>query len=109
MVKYIQVFTTTGKKKDAEKIAEVLLQSRLAGCVQIMPVESSYLWKGAIEKSREYLCLIKSRQSLYKKIEKAIKKYHSYEVPEIIVTPVLKGSRMYLEWLESETKKQDNV
>lgn len=109
MGKYIQVFTTTEKKKDAEKIAGVLLENRLAGCVQIMPVDSRYRWKGAIEKGREYLCIIKSRKALYKQIEKTIKKYHPYKVPEIISVPVPAGSRDYLKWLEDETGRKQRV
>ncbi|HOL21749.1 MAG TPA: divalent-cation tolerance protein CutA [bacterium] len=103
-MKYIQVFTTTGSRKDAEKIAEELVKNKLAACVQIFPVSSIYRWKGRIDRSREYLCIIKSKGGLYKKIEETIKEIHPYEVPEIISFPISSGSKDYLEWLAEETE-----
>ena len=104
--RYIQIITTTEKKEDAERIAETLVEQRLAACVQIIgPISSVYRWKGRIERTGEYLCLIKSRNDLYERIEKAIKEIHPYEVPEIIVVPITKTSSDYLAWLDEETKE----
>jgi len=103
MGSYIQIITTTEKKEDAEKIAMTLVEKRLAACVQIAgPITSLYRWKGNIEIAQEWQCWIKSKEVLYKEIEKAIKSVHPYEVPEIIAMPIVAGSRDYLEWLESE-------
>jgi len=100
---YIQVITTTEKKEDAEKIAVTLVERKLAACVQILgPIVSTYRWKGAIETATEWQCVIKSREGLYPEIEKAIQTVHPYEVPEIIVVPIMAGSRDYLEWLQGE-------
>lgn len=102
----IQVFTTTEKKEDAERIAKSVIEARLAACVQIMgPIESTYRWKGRIEKSVEWFCFIKSTNKLYYDLESAIKKEHPYEVPEIIAVPVSGGSADYLEWLKGQVKK----
>lgn len=107
MEDYIQVITTTEEKKDAERIASSLVEKRLAGCVQIIgPIMSTYHWKGNIETSKEWLCLIKSRKDLYVELEKAIKEMHPYETPEIIATPVVGGSKDYLKWLSDELKKE---
>lgn len=107
MSEYIQVFTTVENKRDAEKIARVLVEKRLAACVQIVgPVASTYRWKGKIETAEEWLCIIKSRQTLYADLEKAIKEVHPYETPEIIALPVVAGSKDYLEWLSSELKQE---
>jgi periplasmic divalent cation tolerance protein len=107
MEEYLQIFTTTEKKQDAERIASSLVDKRLAGCVQITgPIISNYHWKGAIETSEEWLCIIKSRRDLYEEIEKAIKEIHPYETPEIIATPIVAGSRDYLTWLSDELKKE---
>jgi len=106
MEKYIQIFTTTEKKDDAEKIAKTLVEKRLAGCIQIVgPIVSTYWWKGNVETTKEWLCFIKSKKALYKKLEKAIKEIHPYETPEIIAMPIVSGSRDYLEWLSNELKK----
>lgn len=103
---YIQVITTTGKKEDAEKITGALIEKRLAGCVQIIgPVASTYWWKKNIEKAEEWVCFIKSRRILYKKIEDCIKEIHPYETPEIICLPILEGSKDYIKWLDGELQK----
>jgi periplasmic divalent cation tolerance protein len=101
MKSYIQVFTTTETKEEAEKIAQYLVEQKLAACVQITgPIASTYRWKGKVENAQEWLCVIKTREDLYDKVEKSIKKLHSYETPEIIAVPILKGSSEYLSWLD---------
>jgi periplasmic divalent cation tolerance protein len=106
MEEYLQISTTSEEKQDAERIARSVVEKRLAACVQITgPIISTYHWKGAIETSEEWLCLIKSRRDLYEEIEKAIKEIHPYETPEIIATPIVAGSEDYLAWLGDELKK----
>lgn len=103
MTNYIQVITTTESKDDAQKIAEHILNKRLAGCVQILgPITSSYWWEGKIEQAEEWQCLIKSKANIYEQLEQAIREVHSYDVPEILATPIFSGSKSYLEWLDSE-------
>ena len=107
MEEYIQVFVTNDKKEDAEKIARVLVKDRMAGCTQIVgPIVSTYWWKGNIETAEEWLCLIKSKKSLYQKIEKVVKEMHTYETPEIIAIPIVDGSKDYFEWLKNEVEKE---
>lgn len=104
--KFITVLTTTDKKEEAEKIASHLLRKRLVGCVQIIgPITSSYWWKGSIETAEEWLCLMKTEESLYAQIEEVIKEIHSYDVPEIVALPIIQGSEEYLRWLDGELKK----
>jgi periplasmic divalent cation tolerance protein len=106
MKEYIQVFTTTTKKEDAEKVARILVEKRLAGCVQTVgPIQSTYWWKDKIETAEEWLCLIKSEKRLYKELEKTIKDIHPYKTPEITATPLIQGSKEYLEWLDQELRK----
>ena len=105
---FIQVTTTTDKREDAERIAQALVEGRLAACVQILgPLTSVYRWKGRIETAKEWLCLIKSRQSLQGSIEGAIRARHPYETPEIVVQAITAGSRDYLDWLGSEVACPD--
>jgi periplasmic divalent cation tolerance protein len=100
---FIQVMTATDKREDAERIARLLVEMRLAGCVQIVgPVTSIYRWKGKVETAGEWLCLIKSRAECYGAIEQAIRSLHTYETPEILALPVAAGSRDYFEWLRGE-------
>ena len=109
MATYIQVVTTVDKKETAERIAEHVVEQRLAACVQISPCESLYRWQGKIEKSEEYLCIMKSRQDLYREIEKAVTRIHPYDVPEILATRVLDGSGPYLEWIDEELQNINPV
>jgi periplasmic divalent cation tolerance protein len=97
---FIQVITTTETKEQAEAIARRLVEDKLAACVQIAGgIESIYSWKGKIERSREYLCLIKTREDLFNRVAEVIKTLHSYEVPEIIAVPIINSSSEYLAWL----------
>ena len=101
--KYIQVFTSVAKKSDAEKIAKTLVNKKLSACVQIIgPMESIYKWKRKLQKSKEWLLVIKTKRNLYKKLEKEIKRIHPYQIPEIIALPIIKGSKEYLNWLNKE-------
>ena len=98
---YIQVITTISSKAGAEKIAKSLIDKRLAACVQIAgPIKSIYRWKGRIETAKEWVCVIKTRKDLYKKVEKAIKKIHPYEIPEIIAVPIAAANKDYLKWIK---------
>ncbi len=97
----IQVTTTTETKADAQAIADALVERRLAACGQIIgPITSTYRWQGKVETAEEWLCVIKSRRELYDALEAAILELHPYDVPEILVTPVIGGSESYLDWLD---------
>jgi len=103
MKDYIQVFTTTESKEEAEKISREVVGKRLAACAQIVgPIKSIYRWKEKIEEEEEWLCIMKSLNDLYEQLERAIKEIHSYEVPEILALPVVAGNQAYLEWLNKE-------
>jgi len=104
MSDFIQVTTTASTKEEAAKIAAALLEQRLAACAQVVgPVESHYWWKGAIEQSTEWLCILKTRREKFSAVEEAIRANHSYEVPEIVACPIEIGSEPYLQWLRRET------
>jgi len=105
MTGHIQVMTTTEHKADAEKVAKILVEKRLAACVQIIgPLTSYFHWQDTLDTAREYLCLIKSRDDLFAELEDAIKSVHPYEIPEIIATPITKGGKDYLNWMAAELK-----
>lgn len=104
MKSYIQVTTTTETMEQAQTIALHLVEAKLAACVQIVgPINSIYRWKGKVENAQEWLCLIKTQDYLYDKVEASIKSHHPYETPEIIAVPIVKGSNEYLGWLDTET------
>ena len=91
---------TTASKHEAEKIAQHLLEEKLIACANIIgPVSSLFHWSGKIERTEEYLIFMKSRKDLFEKLAETVKTLHSYEVPEILVLPIVEGSEAYLDWL----------
>ena len=102
MTPYLQVVTTLPNRALAEQLAALLLERRLAACVQLSACTSWYRWQGTIEQAEEVVCMIKSRQDLLGKLKQAIRSLHPYEVPEILATPIVDGSESYLGWLDQE-------
>jgi periplasmic divalent cation tolerance protein len=108
MENFIQVYTTTEDGDEAGRIARSLVEKRLAACVQILgPVSSTYWWEDNVVEEHEYICVIKSRQDLYRDIEQSIREVHSYETPEILAVRLSEGSSAYFDWMEKELKKNE--
>jgi len=99
----VQVMTTAGSEEEAGRISELLVERRLAACVQVVgPIVSRYRWQGAVEEEREWQCLAKTTRAAYEQVEAAIREVHSYDEPEIIATPIVAGSAGYLAWVEDQ-------
>jgi periplasmic divalent cation tolerance protein len=102
---FVQVQTSVGDRQDAERIASRLVARRLAACVQISgPISSVYQWQGSVETASEWLCVAKTKRESAAALIEEIRKLHPYELPEIIVTPILGGSTPYLNWIAEETR-----
>ncbi len=103
---YLLVISTTNSQMLAEKIANHLLDNKLAACVNIIPnIRSIYKWKDEICRDSEFLLLIKTTANHFEKIKHEISSLHTYEVPEIIALPIEGGNPAYLEWIENETRR----
>jgi len=98
--KYAVVVTTCPNEETSKKIAGLLLEKKLAACIQLFPINSIYLWKGEICDDNEITLFIKCNQSFYAAIEELIIANHPYEVPEIIMLPVIGGFEKYLGWVD---------
>ena len=104
MTEFIIVLITVSKEDEAVRIAQELVDSRLAACVNMVKgIRSIYRWKGKREDEEEVLMVVKTRQDLFDGLKKRVKELHSYSVPEIIALPVMEGSEEYLKWLREET------
>lgn len=102
MTDKIVVSTTCGSQEEARRLARLLVEERLAACVQVLPfVRSVYRWRGAIEECEEWLLLIKSRRGRFEDIRRRIRAEHSYELPEILASAVVDGDADYLAWIDS--------
>ncbi len=97
----VQIQTTAGSKEEADRLASVLLERRLAACVQVLgPMESRYWWEGALESATEWLCLAKTTADRVDDVVAAIAEVHSYDTPEVLATAVSGGNERYLRWVE---------
>jgi periplasmic divalent cation tolerance protein len=96
------VLVTCSTPAEARRIAHAVVHARLAACVNIFPgaVQSIYRWKGKVESARERLLLIKTSRKHLAKLQAAVERLHSYDVPEFIALPIAAGSRAYLAWLD---------
>lgn len=99
----IFIYITCKDKKEAAKIGLRLVEKSLAACVNIYPVvESIYYWKKKIVKEKEAVLLVKTLEKNFGKIEKEVKKLHSYSVPCILEIPISRGNKEYLNWLKND-------
>ena len=98
------VLTNLPDRAAAERIAELLVEQRLAACVNVLaPCRSVYRWKGALQRDEEHPMLIKTTAERYPALEQALRAAHPYELPEIVALPVERGLPAYLDWVAAET------
>jgi periplasmic divalent cation tolerance protein len=99
------VLTNVPERAAAERLADMLVEQRLAACVSILaPCRSVYRWKGAVQRDEEYPILMKTTAERYPALEQALRAAHPYELPEIIAVPMARGLPAYLEWVAGETR-----
>jgi periplasmic divalent cation tolerance protein len=103
---FIVVLITVPTRETGQEIANLLLERKLAACVNIIsPITSIYTWEGQPHTDEEALLLVKTRHDLFEeRLVPAVQAVHPYEVPEIIALPILMGSRKYLDWMDEATK-----
>jgi periplasmic divalent cation tolerance protein len=101
------VLTTAGSVDEARRIAEALVDRKLAACVNIVPkIVSIYRWKGKVEEAEEWMLLIKTAAG-FEPVRDAILEMHSYELPECLSISIEDGSPEYLKWLEDSGRPGD--
>ena len=108
MTDQIVVLSTCASEQEAERLARMLVDRRLAACVSVVPgVQSFYRWQGAVQSAAEWLLIVKSSRSLFPALSSALEQEHSYEVPEVLALPVVAGSANYLNWMASNLRTED--
>lgn len=100
----ICVIYSTVPPARSEDLAKRLLEKNLVACVNIVPVRSLYRWRGEACDDEEHLLIMKTQKSLADRVIRALKTMHPYELPEIIVLPVMAGHAPYLDWVHDETR-----
>lgn len=100
------VYITAPSEEEAARIARILVEERLAGCVNIVKdIRSIYSWQGKIEDAKEVLMIVKTQRQLFSALTARVKALHSYTVPEVIAMPIADGSEEYIKWLKEATSQ----
>lgn len=104
MDEIILVFTNLPDRTSAQRMAQALIESRAAACVNILAeCTSVYRWQGKVETANEVPLLSKTTRSAYPRLEATIRAHHPYELPEIVAVPLVAGFSGYLQWVAQET------
>jgi periplasmic divalent cation tolerance protein len=99
-MRYFIFFVTVPNIQEGKKIANILIENRLAACVNIVQnVFSIYRWKGKIEREEELLLIIKTIEKKCDLVIQKVKEIHSYSNPECVAFEIEKGSKLYLDWI----------
>jgi periplasmic divalent cation tolerance protein len=100
-MEYIVIFITVPEYDIGKNIADILINEKLAACVNITgKINSTYFWQGNVENDDEYLLIIKTRKDKFEELSQKVKENHPYSVPEIIAMPIIVGSKDYLNWID---------
>lgn len=98
------IYSTIGNEKDAKKIARALVKEKLVACVNIIPkIKSIYRWKGKIDEDEECVIIAKTIDEHVKETIRKIRELHPYELPDIVVLPIIGGLKDYLNYIIEET------
>lgn len=104
------VSTAVDREEVARRLAEALVADRLAACVHVSgPVSSVYRWRGAVERATEWTCAAKTTAASAPAAITRIRALHPYDLPEILVTPVLDGEPTYLAWIAGQVGEDTGV
>jgi len=100
----VVVWTTVGRTANCREMASILVNERLAACVNVLAeMESVYRWKGQVESDYERQLVMKTTADRVPALRDRVLELHDYEVPEFIVTSIVGGSEAYLDWIRQST------
>jgi periplasmic divalent cation tolerance protein len=102
----VEVTVTAASAEEAERLASMAVERRLAACAQVSgPVTSTYWWEGTLSTATEWVCVYKTVVRRVAALTSAVRSAHSYDVPEVVVSPITGGDEDYLAWLDAETSE----
>lgn len=109
MTDKIVILTTVDKEDLADRIANALVERRLAACVNLLPIGISvYRWKEKVCRDREYLLLIKTSAHLFNEVRDTIRELHTYELPDVIALPIVVAEEKVLDWITASVKPRSS-
>ena len=104
MTNFIEIHITTSTEEEANRIGETLVSAKLAACVQITgPIRSIYVWEGKQESTQEWMCCVKTRETLFGPLVEAVRAIHSYQCPQITAVPIVAANDDYRYWMAENT------
>jgi len=103
---YVFMYVTAPNEEEARKMGKILVEERLAACVNIFPVFSIYRWEG-IQEEKEVAMIVKTTGERVRQAMRRIKELHSYSVPCICVFNIERGNPEYLKWIEESVKDNE--
>lgn len=104
MFKCTIAYITTKDSEEAQKLANIAINAKLAACANITPsIESIFNWQGQLNSEKESLLILKTQTKHIKDLTNLIKNHHSYDTPCIIFLPIIDGNEDFLNWIENET------
>lgn len=106
MTEFGVVLVTIDSQEAAIALAEILVNEGLAACVNLFPIQSIYRWQGSIQQDNEWQLVIKTRLTQSSDLSARIAALHPYEIPEIVMLPILEGSAAYLGWVAAQTQPE---
>lgn len=109
MSECVTVMCAVGNRDNAEAIARLLVEERLAACVQVMPIESWYRWEGVVHHDPELMLLVKTTSARLAAVERRIRALHTYELPEVAAVPIVGGSAAYLDWIRAQVSESPQL
>jgi periplasmic divalent cation tolerance protein len=100
----VMVTTTVDSAEAAARLSQAAVLARMAACGQVSsPITSTYWWEGKLATNQEWMIVFKTTQARSAALIELLRELHSYDVPEILVSPVTDGNPAYLRWVETET------
>ncbi|MFP4147663.1 MAG: divalent-cation tolerance protein CutA [Halorhodospira sp.] len=102
---HLAVFCTCPDEQTARRLAETVVEAKLAACVNILPgVSSVFYWEGQAQSEQEHLLMIKTSELAYSRLESKLVELHPYELPEVIAVGIERGLAGFLDWIRDETR-----
>lgn len=100
---YVTVYITAGNEEEAERIAQTLVEEKLAACVNFFPCRSVYRWKEKVENDSEHVLICKTEKRLFQQLQRRVREVHSYDVPAIVGFDIVEGEGEFLQWVSDST------
>lgn len=98
------IYTTIGNHEDAERLAKTIIENKLAGCVNLVPIQSMYQWNTTVQDDKEVGLIIKTTEEKLPSLREYITIHHPYEIPCILEFPKVISNEAYGHWIESQCK-----